>query len=97
MDNRSASSLGLTRLLVQAIIALIIGIVVSICTLLVQIFLVLLGRAASTYEEHTQDETGSHVSGCSLCMRRNRMNSSVRTPDASTERNQSDASVSQVA
>ncbi len=97
MENRSPSGIGLTRLLVQALIALIIGIVVSICTLLIQIFLVLLGRGASTYEEHTQDETGSHVSGCSLCMRRNRMNSGVRTPDASTDGNQSDASVSQVA
>ena len=97
MDNRSPSGIGLTRLLVQALIALIIGIIVSICTLLVQVFLVLLGRGASTYEEHTQDEAGSHASGCSLCMRRNRMNSRVRTPDATTDSNQSDASVSQAA
>ncbi len=97
MDNRSPSGIGLTLLLVQALIALIIGIVVSICTLLIQVFLVLLGRGASTYEEHTEDETGSHVTGCSLCMRRNRMNSGVRTPDASMDRNQSDPSVSQAA
>lgn len=97
MNYRSPSNLGLTRLLVQAIIALIIGIVVSICTLLVQVFLVLLGRSASNSGEHGENAGELHVSEPSPGTRRNHMSSGVHTPDAITDRNQSDTSASQVA
>ena len=97
MSHRSPSGYGLTRLFVQAIIALIIGIVVSICTLLVQIFFVLLGRGPLTSEEHAENAGELHISGCSLCMRRKRLNSDVRAPETVTDRNQPDKSVSQAA
>ena len=62
MNNRSPSGFGLTLLLVQALIALIIGIVVSICTLLVQIFLVLLGWSPSNSGEHRENAGALHPS-----------------------------------
>ena len=79
MNHRSASGIGLTRLLSQALIALLVGIVVSICALIVQAFLVLSGRRASTSGEQAENAADLHI-GCSLCLRRNRLNTDSQSP-----------------
>lgn len=79
MNYRSTSGLGPNRLLVHALIALIVGIFVSICTLLVQLFFVLSGRRASSTEELSRNAQALHVSGCSICAHRNRLNAGVQS------------------
>lgn len=96
MTHRSKGGLGLTRLLVQALFALFVGVVLSICALLVQVFLVLLGRRATSAEELSEDVSDFHASSCSLCMHRKRQNSH-RQSSVSNERNQSGTSASQAA
>ena len=97
MNDRSVSSLGLTRLLAQALFALVVGIFVSICTLAVQIFIVLSGLRVAETAEPTAAGGDSHVLGCSLCMRRRSLMSSVQSHDSDIVSNQSETSVSQVA
>ena len=97
MNDRSISSLGLTRLLAQALFALVVGIFVSVCTLAVQVFFVLSGLRVAENAEPTATGGNSHVLGCSLCMRRRSLMSGVPPYDSDTVSNQSETSVSQVA
>lgn len=82
---RSKGGLGLTRLLVQTLFGLIVGVILSICALLVQIFLVLLGRKASSTEEFSRNAQALHVSGCSLCAHRSRLDAGVQSTRIQSE------------
>ena len=97
MTYRSKGGLGLTRLLVQTLFGLIVGVILSICALLVQIFLVLLGRRATRDKEISEDVSYSHASSCSLCMHRKRQNSYRESSISNSERNQSETSTSRAA
>ena len=96
MNHRSASGIGLTRLLSQALIALLVGIVVSICALIVQVFLVLSGRRVSTSGEQAESAADLHI-GCSLCIRRNRLNTDSQSPISDTNISQTEKSSPQAA
>ncbi len=68
MNTRTAGSVGLTRLVLQALFSLIVGIFVSICTLVVQAVVVISGRRVSKSETPYTNET-VHEFGCSICQR----------------------------
>ena len=68
MNTRTAGSVGLTRLILQALFSLVVGIFVSICTLVVQALVVISGRRASKSETPYANEA-AHEFGCSICQR----------------------------
>ncbi len=78
MNYPSARGLEPNSLLVPALIALILGMVASICALLIQVFLVLSDRRALSTGEFSRNVEDLHVSGCSLCMHRNCMDAGVQ-------------------
>ena len=68
MNTGTQNTVGPTRLVAQAIFTLVVGIFVSICTLIVQALVVLFGRRAKEIEEPAVSNS-SPAGSCSICQR----------------------------
>lgn len=68
MSTATPNTFGLTRMVAHAILTLVVGIVVSICTLIVHALIILFGRRKSVVEK-PGGSSESHARACSICQR----------------------------